>query len=72
MAAVCAVTLKTPVLLIHRNVSGILTNRHLLESFVNNTEPKIEVICVSETHIKDSDFCGNSNLYSLPGYVFLQ
>ena len=68
MAAVCAVTLKTPVLLIHRNVSGIL----LLESFVNKTEPKIEVICVSETHIKDSDFCGNSNLYSLPGYVFLQ
>ena len=30
------------------------------------------MICVSETHIKDGDTCGNSNLYSLPGYVFLQ
>ena len=30
------------------------------------------MICVSETHIKDSDICDNSSLYSLPGYVFLQ
>ena len=30
------------------------------------------MICVSETHIKDSDICDNSSLYSLPGYVFLR
>ena len=30
------------------------------------------MICVSETHIKDSDICDNSSLYSLPGYAFLQ
>ena len=29
------------------------------------------MICVSETHIKHVDICDNSNLYSLPGYVFL-
>ena len=30
------------------------------------------MICVSETHIKDGNICEKSNLYSLPGYVFLQ
>ena len=30
------------------------------------------MICVSETHIKDGDTCYNSDLYSLPGYAFLQ
>ena len=29
------------------------------------------MICVSETHIKHVDICDKSNLYSLPGYVFL-
>ena len=58
--------------IIHQNVRGILGNHHLLESFVNKTEPKIDVICVSETHIKDGDICDNSSLYSLPGYVFFQ
>ena len=57
--------------IVHQNVRGILSNHHLLESFVNKTESKIHVICVSETRIKDGDTCGNSNLYSLPGYVFL-
>ena len=49
----------------HQNVRGILSNHHLLESFVNKTESKIDVICVSETHIKDGEICDNSNLYSL-------
>ena len=31
-------------------VRGILSNRHLLESFVNKTESKIDVICISKTH----------------------
>ena len=57
--------------IVHQNVRGILSN-HLLESFVNKTESKIDVICVSESHIKDGDICGNSSLYSLRGYVFLQ
>ena len=58
--------------IVHQNIRGILSNHHLLESFVNKTESKIDVICVSETHIKEGDICDNSNLYSLPGYVFLQ
>ena len=29
------------------------------------------MICVSETHIKHVDICDKSNLYSLPGHVFL-
>ena len=58
--------------IVHQNVRGILRYHHLLESFVNKTESKIDVICVSETHIKEGDICGNSSLYSLPGYVFLQ
>ena len=40
--------------------------------FLNKTESKVDVICVSETHIKDGNICEKSNLYSLPGYVFLQ
>ena len=52
--------------IVHENIRGILSNHQILESFVNKTESKIDVICVSETHIKDGD------LYSLPGYVFLQ
>ena len=51
--------------IVHQNVRGILSNHHLLESFVNKTESKIDVICVSETHIKDGEICDNSNLYSL-------
>ena len=46
--------------MVHQNVKGILSSHHLLESFVNKTESKIDVICVSETHIKDGDICGNS------------
>ena len=56
--------------IIHQNVRCILSNHHLLESFVNKT--KIDVICISETHTKGGDICDNSSLYSLPGYVFLQ
>ena len=56
----------------HQNVRGILNNHHLLESFINKAESKIDVICVFETQIKNSDICDNSSLYSLPGYVFLQ
>ena len=51
--------------IVHQNIRGILSNHHLLESFVNKTESKIDVICVSETHIKDCEICENSNLYSL-------
>ena len=51
---------------------GILSNDHLLESFVSKTESKIDVICVSETNIKDGDTCDSRSLYSLPGYVLLQ
>ena len=58
--------------IVHQNIRGILSNHYLLESFVNETVSKIDVICVSEIHIKDGDICDNSNLYSLPGYVFLQ
>ena len=58
--------------IVHQNVRGILSNHHLLESFVNKTESKIDVIGVSETHVTDGDICENSSLYSLPGYVFLQ
>ena len=58
--------------IVHQNVRGILSNHQLFESFVNKTESKIDMICVSETHIKDGDICDNSSLYSLPGYVFLQ
>ena len=35
--------------IVHQNVRGILSNHHLLELFVNKTESKINVICVSET-----------------------
>ena len=56
----------------HQNVRGILSNHHLLESFINKAESKLDVICVFETQIKDGDICDNSSLYSLPGYVFLQ
>ena len=31
-------------------VRGILSNRYLLKSFVNKTESKIDVICISKTH----------------------
>ena len=58
--------------IVHQNVRGILSNHHLLLSFVNKTESKIVVICLSKTHIKDGDICDNSNLYSLPGYLYLQ
>ena len=58
--------------IVHQNVRGIRSNHHLLVSFVNKTESKIVVICVSKSHIKDVDICDNSNLYSLPGYLFLQ
>ena len=58
--------------IVHQNVRGMLSNYHLLESFVKKTESKIDVICISETYIQDGDICDNSNLYSLPGYVFLQ
>ena len=57
--------------IVHQNIRSILSNHHLPESFVNKTESKIGVFCVSEAHIKDVDICGNSSLYSLPGYVFL-
>ena len=50
--------------IVHQNVRGILSSHHLLESFVNKTEPKIDVICVSETHIKDGDICGNSLFFT--------
>ena len=30
------------------------------------------MICICETYINDGDICDNSNLYSLPGYVFIQ
>ena len=58
--------------IVHQSVRGILSDHHLLESFVNKTESKIDVICVSETHTKDGDICDNSSLYSLTGHVFLQ
>ena len=58
--------------IVHQNVRCMLSNHHLLKSFVNKTESKIDVICKSETHIKDGDMCDNSSLYSLAGYVFLQ
>ena len=58
--------------IVHQNVRGILSNHHLLLSFVNKTESKIVVICLSKIHIKDGDICDNSNLYSLPGYLYLQ
>ena len=48
--------------IVHQNVRSILSNHHLLESFINKTESKIDVICVSETHIKDGDICDNSSL----------
>ena len=57
---------------VHQNVRSMLSNHHFLESFVKKTESKIDVICICETYIKDGDICDNSNLYSLPGYVFLQ
>ena len=47
--------------IVHQNVRGILSNHHLLLSFVNKTESKIVVICLSKTHIKDGDICDNSN-----------
>ena len=56
--------------IVHQNVRGILNSHHLLESFVHKT--KIDVICISKTHINAGDICDKSNLYSLPGYVFLQ
>ena len=58
--------------IVHQNVGCILSNHHFLESFVNKTASKIDLICVSETHIKDGDICDNSNLYYLPSYVLLQ
>ena len=58
--------------IVHQNVRGILSNHHLLELFANKTESKTDVICVSETHIKDGDICDNGRLYPLSGYVFLQ
>ena len=58
--------------IVYQNVRSRLSNHHLLESFVNKTVSKIDVICLSETHIKDGDICDNSSLYSLPGYLFLQ
>ena len=55
--------------IVHQNVRGIPSNHRLLESFVNKTELKTDMICVSETHIKDGIFvCDNSSLYSLPDY----
>ena len=32
--------------IVHQNVRDILSNHHLLESFVNKTESKIDVICI--------------------------
>ena len=43
-----------------QNVRGILSNHHLSESFVNKTESKIDVICVSNTLVKDGDICRSS------------
>ena len=62
--------------IVHQNAKGLLSNHHLLESFVNKTssniESNIDVFCVSEAHIKDGDIYDNNSLYSLSGYIFLQ
>ena len=58
--------------IVHQNIRGILSNHHLLELFVNKSESKTDVICLSETHIKDGYICDNSKFYSFPGYAFLQ
>ena len=51
-------------------VRAILSNFHLLESFLNITQSKIDLICISETHIKDRDYSDNSDFYSLPSHTF--
>ena len=53
--------------IIHRNVRGIFSKHHLLESFINKTESKIDVIWLSEAHIKDGD---NNSLYILYLCIF--
>ena len=50
--------------IVHQNVRDILSNPHLIESFINKTEPKTDAICVSETHIRVDDICDNRSLYS--------
>ena len=51
-------------------VRAILSNFHLLESFLNITQSKIDLICISETHIKDGDYSDNSDFYSSPSHTF--
>ena len=53
----------------HKIVRDILNDFHLLESFANITQSKIDVICILETHIKGKDYNVNSDLNLLPGFL---
>lgn len=56
--------------LFHQNIRGIFSNFNgLCELFQSN--PNIDILTLSETHLNDADFNGNQGLYNIQGYEFV-
>ena len=55
----------------HQNIRGIFTNFTKLEHLLDQCKG-IDVLSLSETHIKTNTFNDNENLYKIRGYHFVQ